>query len=108
MSLAPNDVRETWALASLDERLAPASNASIKYVRPGDTGCGKSTQVPQFLINAGFMKCVCTQPRRISAMSLARCVRAPVTLAGSPPGITAPDQGGAGGADQGSGVRITR
>lgn len=36
-------------------------------------GCGKSTQVPQFLVDAGFKRVVCTQPRRISAISLARC-----------------------------------
>lgn len=40
----------------------------------GDTGCGKSTQVVQYLLTAGFTNIVCTQPRRISAMSLCRRV----------------------------------
>jgi HrpA-like RNA helicase len=40
----------------------------------GDTGCGKSTQLPQYLIRAGFSRMACTQPRRISAVSLARRV----------------------------------
>lgn len=37
-------------------------------------GCGKSTQVPQFLVQSGFSRVVCTQPRRISATSLSRRV----------------------------------
>lgn len=42
----------------------------------GETGCGKTTQVPQFLLDYMWAKgeackIVCTQPRRISAMSVA-------------------------------------
>ncbi|XP_015596347.1 probable ATP-dependent RNA helicase DHX34 isoform X2 [Cephus cinctus] len=40
----------------------------------GDTGCGKSTQVPQYLYSAGFSKIACTQPRRIACISLAKRV----------------------------------
>ena len=40
----------------------------------GDTGCGKSTQVPQYLIRAGFARVACTQPRRVAAVALARRV----------------------------------
>jgi len=40
----------------------------------GDTGCGKSTQVPRYLVEAGYHKLACTQPRRIACMSLARRV----------------------------------
>nr|XP_022327385.1 putative pre-mRNA-splicing factor ATP-dependent RNA helicase DHX16 [Crassostrea virginica] len=41
----------------------------------GETGSGKTTQIPQYLHHAGFtkndMKIGCTQPRRVAAMSVA-------------------------------------
>jgi ATP-dependent RNA helicase DHX29 len=45
----------------------------------GETGCGKSTQVPSFLLEHQLLqgkpcKIYCTEPRRISAISLARRV----------------------------------
>ncbi|XP_013379582.1 probable ATP-dependent RNA helicase DHX34, partial [Lingula anatina] len=40
----------------------------------GDTGCGKSTQVPQYLLQAGYTNIACTQPRRIACISLSKRV----------------------------------
>lgn len=40
----------------------------------GDTGCGKSTQVPQYLIRDGWQSIACTQPRRIACISLCKRV----------------------------------
>ncbi|CAL8363622.1 unnamed protein product [Merluccius merluccius] len=40
----------------------------------GDTGCGKSTQVPQYLLASGLSCIACTQPRRIACISLAKRV----------------------------------
>ncbi|KAL6598776.1 P-loop containing nucleoside triphosphate hydrolase protein [Neocallimastix sp. 'constans'] len=43
----------------------------------GETGSGKTTQIPQFLHYAGLSKngiIACTQPRRVAAMSIARRV----------------------------------
>ncbi|AAZ11638.1 ATP-dependent DEAH-box RNA helicase, putative [Trypanosoma brucei brucei TREU927] len=44
----------------------------------GDTGCGKTTQIPQMLYDAGIfnkdLQIVCTQPRRVSALSVAQRV----------------------------------
>ena len=41
-----------------------------------ETGSGKTTQLPQYLVEGGFsrggkMKIGCTQPRRVAAMSVA-------------------------------------
>ena len=47
----------------------------------GETGCGKTTQVPQFVLDDAILngkgsetKIICTQPRRISAISVAERV----------------------------------
>lgn len=48
----------------------------------GETGCGKTTQVPQFVLDSveeageGAARVVCTQPRRISAIGVAERVAA--------------------------------
>ncbi|TPX31597.1 hypothetical protein SmJEL517_g05124 [Synchytrium microbalum] len=51
---------------------------SSQVVICGETGCGKSTQIPQILyeeavrsLNGSKFSLICTQPRRISAMALA-------------------------------------
>jgi HrpA-like RNA helicase len=41
----------------------------------GDTGCGKSTQVPKIIMKLDSTnKIICTQPRRIACVNLARRV----------------------------------
>ena len=63
-----------WAVrrAFLDE---VASSPTV--VLTGETGCGKTTQIPQFLLAAGYDSkgiIAVTQPRRVAAMSVAQRV----------------------------------
>ncbi|XP_023142712.1 probable ATP-dependent RNA helicase DHX34 [Amphiprion ocellaris] len=56
------------------DRIAELVRRHPVVVVAGDTGCGKSTQVPQYLLSAGFNQIACTQPRRIACISLAKRV----------------------------------
>jgi HrpA-like RNA helicase len=56
-----------------DEILDTLSKHNVIIVA-GDTGCGKSTQVVQYLLEKGYNKIACTQPRRLATMALAKRV----------------------------------
>ncbi|XP_018025029.1 probable ATP-dependent RNA helicase DHX34 [Hyalella azteca] len=56
-----------------DAILQTVADNSIVIVA-GDTGCGKSTQVPQYLMQAGYSRVACTQPRRIACIALCKRV----------------------------------
>ena len=56
------------------ERIIDMVRQHKVVVVAGDTGCGKSTQMPQYLLEAGFKQMACTQPRRIACISLAKRV----------------------------------
>uniref|UniRef100_A0A8D3AK81 ATP-dependent DNA/RNA helicase DHX36 n=1 Tax=Scophthalmus maximus TaxID=52904 RepID=A0A8D3AK81_SCOMX len=65
------------------KELVELINSNSVLVVSGETGCGKTTQVTQFIlddyINRGvgsMCRVVCTQPRRISAISVAERVAA--------------------------------
>ena len=58
------------------ENLLKTVNANQIIVVEGETGSGKTTQIPQFLVEDGIptkgVNCVaCTQPRRVAATSIA-------------------------------------
>lgn len=63
------------------ERLLQAIAQNQVIVISGETGCGKTTQLPQYILEsetesgrAAFCNIICTQPRRISAMAVAERV----------------------------------
>lgn len=65
------------------EALLSAVADNQVLVVSGETGCGKTTQLPQYILESeieagrgGSCSIICTQPRRISAMSVAERVAA--------------------------------
>lgn len=70
---------------SLKSQIMSSLKSYRAIVIAGDTGCGKSTQVPQFILenfvadesnSQSYVNVAVTQPRRISAISLAERVAA--------------------------------
>ncbi|XP_004301561.1 PREDICTED: probable ATP-dependent RNA helicase DHX36-like [Fragaria vesca subsp. vesca] len=66
-----------------NQRLLQAIAQNQVVVISGETGCGKTTQLPQYILESeiesgrgAFCNIICTQPRRISAMSVAERVSA--------------------------------
>ncbi|XP_020642936.3 putative ATP-dependent RNA helicase DHX34 [Pogona vitticeps] len=66
--------RAALPMARYRDQLLQAVAGSQVVVVAGDTGCGKSTQVPQYLLAAGYAHVGCTQPRRIACIALAKRV----------------------------------
>ncbi|XP_038974853.1 DExH-box ATP-dependent RNA helicase DExH3 isoform X2 [Phoenix dactylifera] len=65
------------------EKLLSAIARNQVIVISGETGCGKTTQLPQYILESeiesgrgAFCNIICTQPRRISAMAVAERVSA--------------------------------
>lgn len=70
--------RDTLPVAAMKRNIMELINEHPVVIIRGNTGCGKTTQIPQFIlddyINSGqgaFCNIVVTQPRRISATSVA-------------------------------------
>jgi hypothetical protein len=61
-----------------NETVAKLSRENQVVIVSGETGCGKSTQAPQFILDDAVMgpnsNIVCTQPRRLAAITLAERV----------------------------------
>ncbi|KAF8378774.1 hypothetical protein HHK36_030123 [Tetracentron sinense] len=68
------DERKTLPVYPYREELLQAIQDHQVLVIVGETGSGKTTQIPQYLHEAGYTKrgrVGCTQPRRVAAMSVA-------------------------------------
>ncbi|CAN6842604.1 unnamed protein product [Brassica oleracea] len=69
-------LRSRLPITSFRDAITSAVESNQVILISGETGCGKTTQVPQYLLDHMWAskretcKIVCTQPRRISAMSV--------------------------------------
>ena len=75
--------RATLPAASFKREFLDVLSRHQVIVVSGETGCGKTTQIPQFILEdqmargkGGHCSVVCTQPRRISAIGVAERVAA--------------------------------
>ncbi|ETK90024.1 hypothetical protein L915_06120, partial [Phytophthora nicotianae] len=74
--------RESLPIASFKKQVVEMLSDHDVILISGETGCGKSTQVPQFLLEDLLLsepggargQIICTQPRRLAAISLAERV----------------------------------
>ncbi|KDP34648.1 hypothetical protein JCGZ_11961 [Jatropha curcas] len=72
------DFRKSLPVFKEKEKLLQAIARNQVIVVSGETGCGKTTQLPQYILESeiesgrgAFCSIICTQPRRISAMAVA-------------------------------------
>ena len=69
------DTRKSLPIYQFRDDLLQAINDYQVLIIVGETGSGKTTQIPQYLHEAGYtkdgLKVGCTQPRRVAAMSVA-------------------------------------
>ncbi|CAK8675172.1 unnamed protein product [Clavelina lepadiformis] len=69
--------RQGLPIYKLKEQLVEAVHANQVLIVIGETGSGKTTQITQYIAEAGYTirgKIGCTQPRRVAAMSVAKRV----------------------------------
>lgn len=70
-----DECRKSLPIYAFREDLLNAIEEHQVLIIEGETGSGKTTQIPQYLLEAGFckggLKVGCTQPRRVAAMSVA-------------------------------------
>ncbi len=70
-------VNDSLPIYDLDEEIIAALRGGNRLILQAPTGSGKSTQVPQILLDGGILgrgRCVILQPRRLAARMLAKRV----------------------------------
>jgi len=72
-------VRESLPVFEYRSKILKAVNSNQVIIVEGETGCGKTTQVAQYILEEAAEKeepcmVICTQPRRISAISVSERV----------------------------------
>ncbi|CAI5481585.1 unnamed protein product [Closterium sp. Yama58-4] len=75
--LSMQEQRQSLPIYKLKNELIQAVNENQVLVVIGETGSGKTTQMTQYLAEAGYTskgRIGCTQPRRVAAMSVAKRV----------------------------------
>ena len=74
-ALSIEDTRKSLPIYTFRDDLLKAISEYQVLIIVGETGSGKTTQIPQYLHEAGYtkdgLKIGCTQPRRVAAMSVA-------------------------------------
>ncbi|ETN82335.1 RNA helicase HRH1 [Necator americanus] len=76
-NLSIKEQRESLPIFNLKKSLLQAMTDNQILVVIGETGSGKTTQITQYAVEAGFARkgrIGCTQPRRVAAMSVAKRV----------------------------------
>ncbi|KAI4300544.1 hypothetical protein L6164_033912 [Bauhinia variegata] len=80
---AMNSFRENLPAFKMKSTFLKAVQENQVLVVSGETGCGKTTQLPQFILEEEILclrgatcNIICTQPRRISAISVAARISA--------------------------------
>uniref|UniRef100_T1JES8 RNA helicase n=1 Tax=Strigamia maritima TaxID=126957 RepID=T1JES8_STRMM len=74
-----NSFRESLPVWKIKDEVINTIEQNQIVLVSGDTGCGKTTQIPQFILDTYQAKnkpcrIICTQPRRISALTIAERV----------------------------------
>eukprot|EP00946_MAST-07B_sp_MAST-7B-sp1_P001524 g1524.t1 len=80
---AMQEIRQSLPCGARRTEIIDTINAHSVVVISGETGCGKTTQIPQFILEdavhrgvGGSCQIICTQPRRISAIGVSTRVAA--------------------------------